>query len=121
MLCETFLTDQTHQFINLPGYTLISNECVNRRGGGTGILVREEILYKVKEDLCPFEEGEIEATFIEIIAKNRKPIVVGSLYKPQNSHPKAFTSSLNETIAKIQTECKELILGMDHNMDLIKS
>ena len=40
LLCETFLTGQTHRFINLPGYTLISNERVNRRGGGTGILVR---------------------------------------------------------------------------------
>ena len=96
---------------------LISNERVKR----TGILVREEIFYKVREDLCSFVEGEIEATFIEIIAKNRKLIVVGSLYKPPDNHPKAFTNSLNETIAKIQTECKELILGMDHNLNLIKS
>ena len=121
LLCETFLTGQTCRFINLPGYTLKSNECVNRRAGGTGILVREEILYKVREDLCPFVEGEIEGTFIEMIAKNRKPIGIGSLYKPPNSHPKAFMNSLNETVAKIQTECKEMILGMDHNMDLIKS
>ena len=78
-------------------------------------------MYKKREDLCPFVEGEIEATFIEITAKNRKLIVVGSLYKPPNSHSKVFTNSLNETVAKIQTECKELILGMDHNMGLIKS
>ena len=69
----------------------------------------EEILYKVREDLCPFVEGEIETTFIEIIAKNRKAIVFDSLYKPPNSHPKVFTNSLKDTIAKIQTECKELI------------
>ena len=121
LLWETFLTTQTCRFVNLPGYTLISNERVNRRGGGAGILVRDEIMYKVRSDLCPFVEGQIEATFIEIIAKNRKPIVVGSLYKPPDKHPKAFMNSLNETVAKIKTECKELILGMDHNMDLIKS
>ena len=57
LLCKTFLTGQTCRFVNLPGYTLILNECVNRRGGGTGILVREEILYKVTADLCPFVEG----------------------------------------------------------------
>ena len=78
-------------------------------------------MYKKREDLCPFIEGEIEATFIEITAKNRKTIVVGSLYKPPNSHSKVFMNSLNETVAKIQTECKELIVGMDHNMNLIKS
>ena len=121
LLCETFLTSQTCRFVNLPGYTLISNEHVNRRGGGTEILVREEIMYKFRADLCPFVEGMIEATFIEIITKNRKAIVVGSLYKPPDNHPNAFTNSLNETIAKIKTEGNELILGMDHNMDLIKS
>ena len=39
LLYETFLTSQTCQFVNLPGYTFISNECVNRRGGGTEILL----------------------------------------------------------------------------------
>ena len=121
LLCKTFLTGQMCRLVNFPGYKLISTEHVNRRGGETGILVREEIMYKVRADLCPFVEGMIESTFIEIIAKNRKPIVVGSLYKPPDKHPNIFTNSLNETIAKIKTEGKELILGMDHNMDLIKS
>ena len=121
LLCETFLTSQTRRLVNFPGYKFISNEQVIRRGGGTGILVREEIMYKMRADLCPFVEGMIESTFIEIIAKNRKPIVIGSLYKPPDKHPNDFANSLNETIAKIKTESKELILGMDHNMDLIKS
>ena len=78
-------------------------------------------MYNVRVDLCPTVEGMIESTFIEIIAKNRKPIVVGSLYKPPDKHPNIFINSLNKTITKIKTEGKELILGMDHNMDLIKS
>ena len=63
----------------------------------------------------------IESTFIEIVAKNRKSIVIGSLYKPPYRHPNIFTNSLKETIAQIKAEGKELILDMDHNMDLIKS
>ena len=92
LLCETFLTGQTRRFIN---YRVIhsSNEHVNRRGGGTGILVRKEIVYKMREDLCPFVEGEIETTFIEITAKNRKLIVVGSLFKPPNSHSSLYEQS----------------------------
>ena len=121
LLCETSLTGQLHRLVNFPGYKLISTECANRRGGGTGILVRDEIMYKLRADLCPFVEGMIESTFIEIVAKNRKPIVVGSLYKPPDKHPNIFTNSLNETVTQIKAEGKELILGMDHNMDLIKS
>ena len=121
LLCETFLTGQSRRLVNFPGYKLILTERANRRGGGTGILVREEIMYKVRANLCPFVEGTIESTLIEIVAKNRKPIVVSSLYKPLDKHPNIFTNSLNETVAKIKAEGKELILGMDHNMDLIKS
>ena len=121
LLCETFLTGQPCRPVSLPGYRFISSERANRKGGGKGILVREEIMYKVRADLCPFVEGMIESTFIEIVVKNRKSIVVGSLYKPPDKHPKIFTNSLNETVAQINAEGKELILGMDHNMDLIKS
>ena len=62
----------------------------------------------------------IELTFIKIVAKNQKSIIIGSLYKPPDRHPKLFTNSLKETIALIKAEGKEMILGMDHNMDLIK-
>ena len=121
LFCETFLTGQSRRLVSFPGYKFISTEHANRKGSGTGILVREEIMYKVRADLCPFVEGMIESTFIEIVAKNRKSIVVGSLYKPLDKHPNIFTNSLNETVAQIKAEGKELILGMDHNMDLIKS
>ena len=79
--------------------------------------MREEIMYKVQTDLCPIVADTIELTFIEIVAKNRKSIVIGS----PDRHPKLFTNSLKETIALIKAEGKEMILGMDHNMDLIKS
>ena len=46
LLCETFLMDQSHRLVRFPGYKFISTECANRKGG-TGILVREEIMYKV--------------------------------------------------------------------------
>ena len=94
---------------------------IEKGGGGTGILVREEIMYKVQTDLCPIVADTIESTFIEIVAKNRKSIIIGSLYKPPDRHPKLFTNSLKETIALMKAEGKEMILGMDHNMDLIKS
>ena len=78
-------------------------------------------MYKVQTDLCPIVADMIESSFIEIVAKNQKSIVIGSVYKPQDRHPKLFTNSLKETITLIKAEGKEMILGMDHNMDLIKS
>ena len=70
--------------------------------------------------MSKFMETEIESTFIKIKAKNGKQIVVGSMYRPPNSKELKFTQ-LSEIINKVKLENKELICGMDHNMDLLKS
>ena len=99
---------------------LVSKERTHKKGGGTGILVRNEISYKKRLDLCAMTDNEIEATYLEIIAKNRKPIIIGSLYKPPDGNNRKFTDMVVEITEKARSESKEIILGMDHNMDLIK-
>ena len=66
-------------------------------------------------------ETEIESTFIEIKVKNGKHTVVGSMYRPLNSKENKFTQELTEIINKVKSEHRELIHGMDHNLDLLKS
>ena len=41
LLCETFLTKRMHKLINIPGYTLLSNNHEQSKGGGTAILVKK--------------------------------------------------------------------------------
>ena len=53
--------------------------------------------------------------------KNRKPIIIGSLYKPPDGNNRKFTDMVVEITEKARSESKEIILGIDHNMDLIKS
>ena len=50
-------------------------------------------------------------------------MIVGSLYRPPNTTEKNLCEHINETISKIQVEMgnKPIILGMDHNLDLLKS
>ena len=67
-----------------------------------------------------FKEKEIESTFIEIQSKSGKTIVVGSMYRPPNSNEGSFVTEIMEVICKINQEKRELILGMDHNLDLLK-
>ena len=47
--------------------------------------------------------------------------MIGSLYRPPNSPPLEFINKLNASISKIKNEDKETILGMDHNLDLLKA
>ena len=122
LLCETFLNKQTVKLVKIPNYMLISNHQSNCKGGGTAILVQNDILFKSHKDLDIFQEKTIESVFIEISSKSGKKITVGSLYHPPNNTPLEFTTKLNEITCKIKLEKdKEVILGMDHNLDLLKS
>ena len=53
--------------------------------------------------------------------KGKHSIVVGSLYRTPSTNPKKFNHAYNRLVNKITKEKKEIILGMDHNLNLLKS
>ena len=123
LLCETFLSKNTVNMVNIPGYTHISNYRRNRKGGGVSILVREGITHKRRKDLDVFLEGEMETIFLEILSKNGK-IIIRSMYRPPNTNINQFSSNIANIVHKARTTCSkiipEIIIGMDHNIDLLK-
>ena len=123
LLCETFLTKRTHELINIPGYTLLANNQEKSKVGGTALLIKNNISYIRRSDLEEFHEGHQETTYIKIQTKNQKKIIIGSLYQPPNTSADHLHNHLSETIPKVKSEKKDkqLILGMDHNLDLLKS
>ena len=48
LLCETFLSKQTVNVANVPGFTHIDNYRRHKEGGGVSILIREGILFKCR-------------------------------------------------------------------------
>ena len=50
-------------------------------------------------------------------------MVLGSLYRPPNTNEDQFISNIHGIVTKIHQSRPnhELVLGMDHNMDLLKS
>ena len=108
--------------INIPGYTLFCNNREINKGGGTAILLRKDINYTRKRDLEEFQEGKLKSTYLEIHAKNKKKIIIGSLYQPPNTVTELFHEHLSNTIPKVKLEGKDkhLIVGMNHNLDLLK-
>ena len=121
LLCETFLNEANTKLVNILNYTLFTNNRHDHKGGGTGILVRKGITVKSRKDLEENVPKVIESTFAKITAKDGKRIVIGSLYRPPNSSLLEFINKLNLSISKIKNENKEAILGMDHNLDLLKA
>ena len=68
-------------------------------------------------------EWEVESCYIEVKAKNGSKFIIGSLYRASNTSKMPLINHLGELIPKLSQECRnnEIILGIDHNLDLIKS
>ena len=47
LLCETFLSKNTHNMVNVNGFTHMCNYRKEKKGGGVSILVRDGIAYSV--------------------------------------------------------------------------
>ena len=100
---------------------MICNSRSESKGGGTAILLQNGINYKRRKDIEVFKEKCVESTIIEITAKDGKKIIVGSMYHPPNTDPTNFRITINMIWSNSLKEKKEIILGMDHNLDLLKS
>ena len=71
-----------------------------------------------------FEEGQTESVFIEILSKNGRKIILGSLYHPPNTDIEQFSDHLIDITNRAKKPnggtCSELVLGMVHNTGLLR-
>ena len=78
--------------ISLPNYvyeyTLIESD-----KGGTLLYIDKSIKYKLRKDLNIFEKKMIESTFIEILNKKQKNLIIGCVYKHPKHEVKDFTNA----------------------------
>ena len=112
LLQETWLKKGTEKRLKIPSYIFPGSHRKNKKGGGVGILVPNRLLHRERKDLTLDIPGFKNIT-LEIKTHNRS-IIVSSLYRP----PKNYKRWLKKFS---MDEGRRLIIGMDHNLDLIKS
>ena len=85
--------------------------------------MREGITHKRCKNLEVMVEKEVEATYMEMTSKNSKHIILGSIYKSLDTSERKLKDHISEVsyILKNEKGKKELVLGMDHNLDLLKA
>ena len=113
LLCETFLNDRNADMYNLPGYTFVEKHRKDRKCGGVGIYVKNNLSYKIREDLSIFEEHSFETVFIEVIG-NQHNTVVGEIYRVPGSDCNQSIRKYEEILNNIQDK-KQVIIGTDQN------
>ena len=88
MLCETWVTTDTKGLINIAGYQYVGIERINKKGGGIGLLIANELKFKTRNDLTTMTD-HLECFTIEISMKGRN-ILCCTAYQPLNTDVKAF-------------------------------
>ena len=90
--------------------------------GRARLYIKNNTLYKVRNDLKMYKSKNLESIFIEIINTNNKNIVVGCVYR----HPGMDANEFNEHYLSILNEKllleknKEIILMGDFNINLLR-
>ena len=120
LLSETWLTPFSPEFI-IPGYSFVHQCRQNKKGGGVGILVCNDLKYRLRPDLSS-EMTENECITIDITLHNGEHCLVSSMYRPPNSNSQSFLGCYNSILCQLKKENpKTIIIGLDHNLDLMKS
>ena len=121
LLSETHLNGSKIRHVNISNYKILYQNRSIKTGGGVAILIHDSLMYKERTDLKMFNSELLECVFLEMNRKGKKPIIIGSIYRPPNTKPKQFNHLYNQIVTKLKNEKKEIILGMDQNLNLLKS
>ena len=73
---------KTNSNYHLPNYEgILHQRKTNKRGGGVLMYIRNDLSYKIRNDLC-ISDGEREILTSELLTKSMKNIIVSCYYKP---------------------------------------
>lgn len=124
MISETWLSPNSAvNLLQLPGYKFLYSSRTNKKGGGVGMYVRENLNYELKSDLMGKMFDYCEYIVLEIIIPGIRNILAISMYRPPDVSIDNFNNSFTEFFLhhNLMKKKYQLILAGDLNIDLLKS
>ena len=119
LLVETWLKKNQGKRIHIPGYKFYGAYRNGKRGGGTGILISHNMISRERKDLS-MHIPEFENVTVEL-KTNSDSLYLSSLYRPPNCNERTFMKNYRKLLSKFSLPQQDrLILGLDHNLDLLK-
>ena len=118
LLCETFLTEMNDKLYMLPGYDFVCNNRSGGKGGGVAIFIRDDIHFKVREDLTLNYGTEFESIFIETTNSSDNAIV-GEIYRVPNTNEVESIKRYEDVARALSSYKGSVIIGTDQNFDFM--
>ena len=119
LLVETWLNKHNTKRFMIPGYQYYGFHRKNKKGGGVGVLISQDLECRTRKDLSLNVE-EFESITVEIKTHSDSYLVC-SVYRPPNSKPKEFLKHYKRLLGKFtKNQQDRLVIGIDHNLDLMK-
>ena len=120
LLCETWFTTNTEKLIKLPNYKIHNINRVDRIGRGTCILTNSS-LRSLPHPNLNVETNILEYCIVELKTDTKNILLVLG-YRPPYSNVRTSLKEYNNLISKLKkSKTHELIVGIDHNLDLLKA
>ena len=120
LLCETWLKCNIENKVELPGYKCYHKHRPSKMGGGVSVLVNSKLRSRERHDLSIHTEI-FEYIVVELKTNNNNILMVSG-YRPPNYNIKTSLKEYDKILKSLkQHKHHELIIGLDHNYDLLKS
>ena len=119
LLVETWLNKHNAKRFKIPGYQYYGSHRKNKKGGGVGVLISQDLDCRTRKDLS-LDVADFESLTVEIKTHSDSYFVC-SVYRPPNSKPKEFLKHYKRLLGKFtKNQQDRLVIGIDHNLDLMK-
>jgi hypothetical protein len=122
-LTESWLKPQNADVYNLPDYSHEYITRTSRNGGGISLFIKDNITYKLREDLTHIDES-LEMIWIEIekdSINSTANLLFGTIYRVPGTDPTHFNTKLNEVLTIVDRENKQCTHVGYYNLNLLNS
>ena len=108
---------------HLDGYKFVNVDRKSGRGGGVGIFIKNDINFQRRESITHSVESDSTCEYlcVDLFRQDRDRLTVGVFYRKPSTDIKSFIHFYSETLEKLSTEKREIIMTGDFNIDLLKS
>ena len=115
---KTWLKPSNDKQIKVQGYDFLGIPCPNKEGGGVRFLIHNKLRCRILPINLNFAKFECYALELKLVHES---VIIVTLYRPPYSTISNFLEEYEWLLLWLKSHKKTLIIGCDHNMDLLKS